>query len=147
MRSGWAGRRVDGKTHMFRIICFIGFSNSVKYNCFYMTFATARCRQIYLFGRIHVLLGLAPRHSETLACKSCAQASRIVRVASLPCRRRRSPIIFRWENTGVFEHFLFLHFCKFVCCCFHIVILMRRWCCFGGGVFNISKTLPIWWPM
>ena len=61
MSSGWAGRRVDGKTHMFRTIYFIEFSNSVKYNCFYMTFATARYRQIYLFGRIYVLLGLAPR--------------------------------------------------------------------------------------
>ena len=61
MSSGWAGRRVDGKTHMFRTIYFIEFSNSVKYICFYMTFATARYRQIYLFGRIYVLLGLAPR--------------------------------------------------------------------------------------
>ena len=48
-------------THMFRTIHFIEFFNSVKYNCFYMTFATSRCRQIHLFGRIYVLLGLAPR--------------------------------------------------------------------------------------
>ena len=144
MSSGWAGRRVDGKTHMFRTIYFIEFSNSVKYNCFYMTFATARCRQIYLFGRIHVLLGLAPRLWRVKVVRrhrgSCAShRSRAGAVARPSSFDRKTRVFFNIS--------FFLHFCKFVCCCLHIVILMRRWCCFGGGVFNISKTLPMCWLM
>ena len=60
MSSGWAGRRVDGKTHVSNHLFYRNFQ-LCQIHCFYMTFATARCRQIYLFGRIHVLLGLAPR--------------------------------------------------------------------------------------
>ena len=77
--------------------------------------------------------------SETLACKSCAQASRIVRVVWLPCRRRRSPIIFRWENQVFSNITCFLHFCKVVCCCFDVAILMRRWCC-SGGYFSVHAV-------
>ena len=144
MSSGWAGRRVDGKTHMFRTIFFYRIFQLCQIHLFLHDFCDGKMSADLPFWK-----NLCPAWSGSwiLACKSCAQASRIVRVASLPCRRRRSPIIFRWKNTGVFEHCIFLHFCKFVCCWVHIAILMRRRCCFGGGVFNISKTLPIWWPM
>ena len=75
---------------------------------------------------LHFRMNLCPARSGSWvwACTSCAQASWIVRVASLPCRRRRSPIIFRQKNIGFCRTCPFLPFCKFLCCGTHIGILM-----------------------
>ena len=90
--------------------------------------------------------------SGTLACQSSAQASWIVRVASLPCRRRRSPTIFRQKNTWVSEPSFFWHFCKLVCCWVRNAMLMRRCagsCRYGpqiGPLGNSALIGSAWLP-
>ena len=143
MSSGWAGRRVDGKTHMFRSIYFIEFSNSVKYNCFYMTFATARCRQIYLFGRIHVLLGLAPRLWRVKVVRrhrvSCAshrsRAGAVARPSSFDMKTQV------FSNISFFIALLQICVLLFTHCHSDAQVVLFR-----GRVFNVSKMLSIWWP-